>query len=103
LRNHYGRRHINRTSRGRKGQEKKHGLRHDKMDQYISETGQVYSITELILKYEKLILSEKTFNGILTGRENSDVIYRLSKMDNSYIIEVFIGEHAERMETILKG
>ena len=81
---------------------KEHGLRYDKLDQFISETGQVFSITDLILKYEKLIRSQSEIKGEMTGRESTDVVYRLTKKGDKYTIDIFTGEDARKMLPVLK-
>ncbi len=80
------------------------GLRYEEMDKFISETGTVFSMTDLILKYENIILAfDKKLNvNEISGREASDIIYHLKRKDNTYSIEIFTGEDAKKMASILK-
>jgi len=73
------------------------GLRHSKMDLFTSETRQVFSISDLILKYEQLILTQKDIKAAIIGKEATDLVYKLTKTENSYTIEIFTAEDAKKM------
>ena len=75
------------------------GLAKTKMNEYISETGQVHLMSELLIKYENLLqdIKETTFE--LSGTQDLDVFYVLSKKGNSYTIDIYTGADAHKMNS----
>ena len=72
-------------------------LKDSKINEYISETGQVHLISELLHKYENVLenIKETTFE--INGKQDVDVFYMLTKKDNKYTIDIYTGEDANKM------
>jgi len=76
------------------------GLKFLDQNEFISATGQVFLIHELLMKYEKVLEGYKgKKNFSMTGSEEYDLKYVLIKSGNTYSIDIYTGPDALNLES----